>query len=78
MNGKFHVVKYEMVAQEGGHVLVATLIKQTDVQHSGIVGIKNDRKVGFAGTLEVHIYDAELQQKIADCLGEDIELELYV
>lgn len=78
MNGSFFVVKYEMVAQEQGNVLVATLIKETDVQHSGIIGIKNDKKVGFAGTLEIHVYDPELQQYIADKLGEEIELELYV
>lgn len=75
----FYLVSYEIHAQENGQVMIAKLVKETELQKSNLVGIKTDaKKTGIAGTLELYVYDPIVQERMKVKVGQSIVVDVKI
>lgn len=79
LNGLFFLASYELVAQEDGQVMIAKLVKQTEETANGLAGnLARKTKKGFAGTIELYVYDREQIELFKKSLGKEITINIRV
>lgn len=77
LKGKFFVASYELFAQASGEAMIVKLVKETEEQSNGLMGsLHRVSKQGFAGNIELYIYDTTVIETIKRQLGKEIELDI--
>lgn len=71
-----------VVDGEGNQVMIAKFVKQAEIEESKIQKIyvqqTSPKKTGFAGELELVIYDEAIQERVKQKLGKEVDVKILL